>query len=279
MRNPRLSKKSLIRLLGHIGIATITILWVLPITWMLISAFRDPSEPFYLGIVPRHPTLVNFGKFLSNPIAVMSFRNSFVVAASAAAVDLVIASLAAYGFSRFRFMGQKPLQILLLVVRLFPAVLLAITLFQVAGLFNVYDTHVPLILANALLNLPFATWNLRTVCETIPIELEEAAWLDGASRLGGIVRIVVPLMGPGLAATGAFVFLLSWNEYLFAMSFIRSPERQLLTTIIASNIGQYNIDFTGLVAAAMLASLPLLVVFALIQRYIVSGLGVGAVRG
>jgi len=246
---------------------------------MLISAFRDPSEPFYLGILPRSATLVNFGKFLSNPIAVSSFRNSFVVASATASVDLVIASLAAYGFSRFRFAGQKPLQILLLVVRLFPAVLLAITLFQLAGLFKVYDTHVPLILANALLNLPFAIWNLRTVCEAIPIELEEAAWLDGASRLEGIARILVPLMRPGLAATGAFVFLLSWNEYLFAVSFIRSPEKQLLTATIAGNIGQYNIDFTGLVAAAMLASVPLLVVFVLIQRYIVSGLGVGAVRG
>lgn len=279
MWTPRLSKKSLTRLVGHVGVASITILWVLPIAWMLISAFRDPSEPFYLGILPRSATLVNFGKFLSNPIAVSSFRNSFVVASATASVDLVIASLAAYGFSRFRFAGQKPLQILLLVVRLFPAVLLAITLFQLAGLFKVYDTHVPLILANALLNLPFAIWNLRTVCEAIPIELEEAAWLDGASRLEGIARILVPLMRPGLAATGAFVFLLSWNEYLFAVSFIRSPEKQLLTATIAGNIGQYNIDFTGLVAAAMLASVPLLVVFVLIQRYIVSGLGVGAVRG
>jgi ABC-type glycerol-3-phosphate transport system permease component len=209
----------------------------------------------------------------------MSFRNSFKVAAVAATVDLAIASLAAYGFSRFRFVGQKALQILLLVVRLFPGVLLAITLFQLAGIFKVYDTHIPLILANALLNLPFAIWNLRTMFEAIPVELEEASWLDGTTRLGGMIRILFPLIAPGLAATGAFVFLLSWNEYLFAVSFIRTPERQLLTTTIAANIGQYNIDFTGLVAAAMIASVPLLLLFLLIQRYIVSGLAVGGVRG
>jgi ABC-type glycerol-3-phosphate transport system permease component len=115
--------------------------------------------------------------------------------------------------------------------------------------------------------------------EAIPVELEEASWLDGTTRLGGMIRILFPLIAPGLAATGAFVFLLSWNEYLFAVSFIRTPERQLLTTTIAANIGQYNIDFTGLVAAAMIASVPLLLIFLLIQRYIVSGLAVGGVRG
>ena len=166
-----------------------------------------------------------------------------------------------------------------MVVRLFPGVLLAITLFQVAGFLKVYDTVVPLILANSLLNLPFATWNLRTMYEALPIEIEEAAWIDGASRLRGIRSILLPLLTPGLAATGAFVFLLSWNEYLFALSFIRSAEKQMITTTIAANIGQYNIDYSGLVATAMLASIPLMAVFLYIQRYIVSGLAVGAVRG
>jgi ABC-type glycerol-3-phosphate transport system permease component len=202
-----------------------------------------------------------------------------VVATSAACVDLVIASLAAYGFSRFRFAGKQVLQVLLIMVRLFPGVLLAITLFQVAGFLNIFDSFYPLIIANALLNLPFAIWNLRTLFDAIPIDIEEAAWLDGATRVAGIRRMLLPLLGPGLAATGAFVFLLSWNEYLFAVSFIRSPEKQLITTAIAANIGQYNVDFTGLVTTAMLASVPLMVMFVLIQRYIVSGLMLGSVRG
>ncbi len=268
-----------LRVLAHLGIVLITIGWLLPMLWMLINAFRDPGEPFYYGILPSHLTTVNFSKVLSNPVTMGSFRNSLIVAASAALFDLVIASLAAYGFSRFRFVGHRALQILLLVIRLFPGVLLAITLFQVAGYFKIYDTFVPLILANGLLNLPFAVWNLRTMIEALPKELEEAAWLDGATRVGAIVRVVFPLLAPGLAATAAFVFLLSWNEYLFAMSFIRSPQKQLITVAIAANIGQYNVDFTGLLATGMLASVPLLAVFLYIQRYIVSGLGVGAVRG
>lgn len=271
--------RQVLNVLGHLGVVLVTAVWLLPILWMLISAFRDPGEPFYYGILPSRLTTVNFGKVLSNPTTMGSFRNSLVVAASAALFDLAIASLAAYGFSRFRFVGHRALQILLLVIRLFPGVLLAITLFQVAGFLEIYDTFVPLILANSLLNLPFAVWNLRTMIEALPRELEEAAWLDGTSRVGAIVRVVFPLLAPGLAATAAFVFLLSWNEYLFAMSFIRSPQKQLITVAIAANIGQYNVDFTGLLATGMLASIPLLAVFLFIQRYIVSGLGVGAVRG
>lgn len=279
MSTPGKARKKLIYSLTYFSVAAITALWLLPILWMFISAFRDPGEPFYFSIFPSHLTTVNFHKVISNENTMRSFRNSAIVAASAAGLDMVIASLAAYGFSRFRFTGKRFLQILLLVIRLFPGVLLAITLFQVAGFLKVYDTFIPLILANGLLNLPFAIWNLRTSFEALPLELEEASWLDGATRIGGIVKILLPLMAPSMAATAAFVFLLSWNEYLFAVSFIRSPEKQLITTAIAANIGQYNVDFTGLITTGMLASLPLLAVFLYIQRYIVSGLGVGAVRG
>jgi ABC-type glycerol-3-phosphate transport system permease component len=245
---------------------------------MIISSFRDPADPFYSSLLPRDPTLVNFTKVISNRATLRSFGNSLIVASLAAVLDLVIGSLAAYGFSRFSFKGKRSLQVLLLVIRLFPGVLLALALFQVAGFLNVYDTFLPLILANGLLNLPFTVWNLRSMFEAIPIDLEEAAWIDGTNRVGAIRRVVLPLVAPGLAATGAFVFLLTWNEYLFAVSFIRSPEKQLITTAIAANIGQYNIDFTGLITTGMLASVPLLIVFLLIQRYIVSGLAVGAVK-
>jgi multiple sugar transport system permease protein len=272
-------KKRIRRAVASGALITVTLIWLLPLIWMVVSSFRDPSEPFYFGILPSYLTVANYAKVLSNPLYLSSMRNSAYVASMAACVNLVISTLAAYGFSRFQFKGKSGLQALLLVVRLFPGILLALTLFRVAGNLGVYDTHVPLVIANVLFTLPFATWNLRTVFNNIPIELEEAAWLDGATRVGGITRILVPIMLPGLVTTWAYVFLLSWNEYLFALSFIRSPEKQMITTAIASNIGQYNIDFNALVAAAMLASIPILAIFMLIQRYIVSGLAVGGVRG
>lgn len=271
-------KKNFAHSMGYIFVALVTIVWLLPIIWMIISGFRDPGEPFYLGIIPQNPTFVNFVKVITNKATLRSFFNSFVVASSVAAFTLLIGSLAAYGFSRFTFAGKNTFSVLLLVIRLFPGVLLALALFQIAGFLNVYDTYAPLIFANSLLLLPFTIWNLRTMFETLPVELEEAAWIDGATRVGGITKVMLPLMAPGLAATGAFVFLLTWNEYLFAVSFIRSPEKQLITTAIAANIGQYNIDFTGLIATGMLASVPLLIMFLLIQRYIISGLGMGAFK-
>ncbi len=267
------------RTIATIGLATITFLWLLPIIWMIVSSLRDPSDPFYAGVLPAKITLANYQKVLANPLLVSSFKNSAFVAALAATTCLLISCPAAYGFSRYRFAGSQGLQSLLLIVRLFPAILLAITLFRVAGLIKIYDTHIPLIAANVLFTLPFATWNLRQVIELLPIELEEAAWIDGTNRIGGITKILFPLMLPGLVTTWAYVFILTWNEYLFAMSFIRSPEKQLITSALASNIGQYNIDFTALVAAAMLASIPLLALFLIIQRYIVSGLAAGAVHG
>ena len=267
-----------LKVFSHLALGAITLIWLLPILWMVVSGFRDPTEPFNESLLPQRPTLANFQEVLGNTGTLRSFGNSLQVAAAAAVFDLVIGSLAAYGFTRMEFKGKRPLQLLLLVIRLFPGVLLALALFQLAGFFDVYDTFLPLILANGLLNLPFTVWNLRTMFQAIPVELEEAAWVDGATRLRGIVRIVLPLIAPGLAATGAFVFLLTWNEYLFAFSFIRSAEKQLITTAIASNIGQYNVDFTGLIATGMLASVPLLIVFLLIQRYIISGLTAGALK-
>lgn len=273
------NKKRFIRLLATTALIIVTLAWLLPIMWMILTSLRDPSDPFYSGILPSYLTLSSYRSVLSNPIYLSSMRNSAYVSFVAASVTIVVATLAAYGFTRFNFKGKSGFQILLLVVRLFPGILLAITLFKVAGNLGIYDTHTPLIIANVLFTLPLATWNLRTMFSTLPLELEEAAWLDGTTRIGGILRILFPLMLPSLVTTWAYAFLLTWNEYMFAMSFIRTPGKQMITTAIASNIGQYTIDYNLLVAASMLASLPLLVVFLFIQRYIVSGQGVGAIRG
>ena len=264
---------------GNFLVIIITLLWLSPMLWMFVNSFRSTSDPFYSGIFPSQFTLESYKEALSNKDVLIAFRNSIIVAGSAALIDIVVAMLAAYGFSRFRFKGQSFLQVFLLIIRLFPAIILAITLFQVAGFLNIYDTFVPLIFANAVINLPFGIWNLKATFDALPIELEEASWLDGLTRTGGIFRILLPIMMPSIVATGAFIFLLTWNEYLFAVAFIRSASKRLITVEIAMNIGQYHIDFIGLMATGMLASLPLLLLFLWMQRYIVSGLSSGAVRG
>jgi len=246
---------------------------------MILTSLRDPSDTFYSGILPKYLTFKSYAEIISQPLYLNSMRNSGYVAFMAASITIVISTLAAYGFTRFQFHGKQGFQTLLLVVRLFPGVLLAITLFLVAGELGLYDTHTPLIVANVLFTLPLATWNLRTMIATLPVELEEAAWLDGSTRVGGIIRILFPLMLPSIVTTWAYAFLLSWNEYLFAMSFIRTPSKQMIVTAIAGNIGQYMINYNLLVAASMLATIPLLVVFLFIERYIISGQGLGAIKG
>ena len=264
---------------GYISIGLIVLIWLTPIIWMIVNGFRDPTDPFFNGILPTKFSLVNFQKVLSNKATMRAFGNSMVVSSSSALFTLIVGCLAAYGFSRYRFRLSSAIRVLILIIRLFPGVLLSIALFHVAGKIGVYDTFLPLIILNGLLNLPFSIWIMDTMFESIPIELEEAAWMDGATRMVSVFKIILPLIAPGLAATGAFIFLLTWNEYLFATAFIRSPEKMLITTAIAANIGQYNVDFTGLIATGMLASVPLLIVFIFIQRFIVSGLALGALKG
>lgn len=284
MRKPIIIKdfklsRNLLRIFGHAGLGIIVLIWLIPVIWMVINGFRARTDPFFMGIFPQEFSLANFQRILANERTMRAFRNSFVVSTSAAAFSLVIGSLAAYGFSRYKFRFSGAFRVFILLIRLFPGVLLAIGLFRLAGMIGVYDTFFPLIILNGLLNLPFTIWIMDSMFDSVSVELEEAAWIDGATRLDTMTRIILPLIAPGLAATAAFVFLLTWNEYLFALAFIRSSEKMLITVAIASNIGQYDVDFTGLIATGMLASVPLLIMFLIIQRYIISGLTVGALKG
>jgi ABC-type glycerol-3-phosphate transport system permease component len=130
-----------------------------------------------------------------------------------------------------------------------------------------------------MLNLPFAIWNMRTVFDSLNPELEEAAMVDGCNRLSAIIRVLLPISAPGIMATMAFLFLLAWNEYLFALTFISSQSRVLVPPVIASYVGQFAADYNGLITASVMASFPLILIFLVIQRYIIGGLSLGAVKG
>jgi multiple sugar transport system permease protein len=271
--------RSLARLAAYAGLAAIVLIWISPYLWMILTSVRDPSEPFSAGILPTRVTLTNYSTTLRKASLLTAFRNSFVVAFSSALLALTLATSAGYGFSRFRFRGHGAMLVFLLIVKSLPGVLLAIAIFVVAGKVHLFDSFVPLVLLNTLLNLPFAIWNVRTVFDGVTPELDEAAMIDGCSRWEAILRVLLPICTPGMAATFAFLFLLAWNEYLFAVTFISSPEKVLVQPVIASYVGQFAADYTGLITASVLASFPLLVIFIAIQRYIISGLSMGALKG
>lgn len=267
------------RLLVYLGLMAIVLIWISPYLWMVLASLRDPSEPFSAGILPTRLRLGNYNNALHRASLVVAFRNSFVVAFSSAVLALVLAIGAGYGFSRFRFKGHGAMLIFLLIIKSLPGVLLAIAIFSLARRLHIFDSFVPLVLLNAMFNLPFAIWNMRTVFDGVNPELDEAAMIDGCSRLGAILRVLMPICTPGIAATFAFLFLLAWNEFMFAVTFISSPEKVLVQPVIASYVGQFAADYTGLITASVLASFPLILVFLAIQRYIISGLSMGALKG
>lgn len=268
-----------VKVVSYILLTVLAIIYISPYLWMIMSSFRPVTDPFAMGIFPRSLTLDNYIRTLQDPELMSSFLNSFKVALSSASLALFLGIPAGYSFARFRFRGRDFLMSFLMVVPTFPGILLAITLFVMAVKIGMYDTHYPLILANTLINLPFAIWNLRTVFEATTREMEESAMVEGCTRLGALLRVVLPVTLPGLASTFAFVYILSWNEYLFATTFISTGEKRLITTTMASAIGQFNVDYAKLITAAILSTLPLITLFMIIQRYIIKGLARGSTKG
>lgn len=265
--------------LKYVSVFLLVIVWISPFLWMVMTSFRDPSEPFSAGLIPQHFVLTNYAAALQRSGLMIAFRNSFFVALAASIVTLIVAIPAGYGFSRYRFKGHSVMMVFLIIMKTLPGVLLALSIFLIAGKVGLYDSHIPLILINAMLNLPLSIWNIRTIFDGIHIEIEEAAMVDGCNHLQAIVRVLLPITTPGMIATLIFVFLLSWNEYLFATTFISSPDKVLVPPVIAGYVGQFAADYTGLITASVMASVPLIIMFVLIQRYIIGGLSLGAVKG
>lgn len=273
------AKKNKIRYGIGVALTVILAIDLLPYLWLLISSFRASDDPFTSSVLPSHYTLGNYATIFQNEGMMRPFFNSLVVAVGATVITMVLSLLAAYGFSRYYFKGKDFLLGFLVNLRTFPALLLAIALYVMAVKTGLYNTYVPLILANTMMNLPFAIWNVKTVIDGIPRDLEESALVDGLSRTSVIWKIIVPVATPGLAATAIYVFILTWNEYLFATTFMNSNDMQLVTSVIASAVTQFGVDYGWLMTTAMLASIPAIIMFIAIQRFIVGGLTAGGVKG
>lgn len=272
------SKNKLTRILLYTVISFIVLALLTPYVWMVVNTFRSTGETFASSIFPRQPTLDNYRKVFSSGEVMRSILNSLLCALGAGLLTELLAMTTAYGFSRYRFRGREALMSVFLCLRTFPVLLLAIAMFVLVVKVGLYDSYIPIVLANTMLNLPFAIWNSTSVIDAIPVEVEESAMVDGLSRLKTIFRILLPMALPGLVATFTYVFILSWNEYLFAMTFIQSNQKQLITTRIAANISQFSVDYAGLLTTSVVASAPIIILFIFIQRFIISGLTMGGVK-
>ena len=253
-----------------------------PVYWMVLSSFKRNSELRALSpqFLPTNPTLNNYRKVLERDFFWTAMRNSALVTATVVTLALAIAFLAAVAISRFRFRGRVAFIIAVIAIQMVPAEALIISLFQVLDGRELTNRIIGLSLTYLIFVLPFTIWTLRGFVGGVPLELEEAARVDGASRFGAFMRVTLPLVAPGLVATGIFAFILAWNEFIFALVIMNRPQTQTMPVWLqAFNEGARGTDWGGVMAGSTVMALPVVIFFLIVQRKVTAGLTAGAVKG
>jgi N,N'-diacetylchitobiose transport system permease protein len=253
-----------------------------PVYWMIASAFKPQEE--LDGLTPTwfpvHPTLSHFRDAINRPFFWDGVKNSLIVVSVTVALSMVLAFLAAVALAKFRFTGRKAFIVLIIGIQMLPQAGLIIPLYVVLARYHQVNALSGVIVTYMTFVLPFSVWTLRGFLLGIPKELEEAAMVDGSSRLGSFVRILLPLVAPGLVATSIFAFITTWNEYIFARILLNDQSKQTATVWLSYFTGtSRNTDWGGLMAGSTLIAVPVIVFFLLVQRKIAFGLTAGAVRG
>lgn len=268
-----------------VALGTILCLVVLfPVFWMLSTAFKSSGEVYSFPptFIPKEFSLAGFKKLLFETSRSFNFSgwavNSFVVAVGTTLISMVIATLGGFGLSRFGFRGKRGLMYTILTTQVLPGSLLIVPLYTIMGNLDLLDSLFGLVLANVTFAVPFCTWTMKGFFDSIPLSLDEAARVDGAGRFTTFIRIITPLTVPGLIATGIFSFITAWNEFLFASVFMRSYSKWTLPVGISSFQGQYGTDWPTIMAGAAMITIPVVLLFLLLQKYLVSGMTAGAVK-
>ncbi|MHB1346071.1 MAG: carbohydrate ABC transporter permease [Candidatus Humimicrobiaceae bacterium] len=255
----------------------------IPIIWMISTSLKGNAELFKFppSIIPLNPTLDSYKDlFVSENKYFLYFRNSILVSVSATFLCLLVSVFAGYGLSRFKFKAKPGLLIYFLITQMFPFSLVLLTLYLFFAKIHLLNNSMGLIIVFISISLAFSIWMLKNYFDTIPKELEEAAYIDGATRTGSLFRVILPIIGPGVIATGIFVFITSWNEYLFAYTLSTSETvRTLPPGLALSYMNFMKITWNGLMAASVVAALPSVIVFAFLQKWFIQGLAAGAVKG
>ncbi len=251
-----------------------------PIYWMLLTSIKPANEAVKLPIEywTSHPTLSNYVSIFTDSAFPTFFKNSFIVAIISAAITLFLSLLAGYSLSRFRFRGKKVTLLTFLVTQMFPVVVMIIPLFVIFSKLDLLNSLLSLIISYSIINIPFCTIMIKGFFDRTPGALEEAALVDGCSQFGALFRILIPVMLPGVVATFAFAFISSWNEFFLSLMFISSEETKTIPVGIGIFVSQFEVDWGLLSAGTIIAIIPSILLFVLIQKYLISGLTAGAVK-
>lgn len=275
-------KKRVENVVVYVVLAAALVVFLFPVFWMITTSFK-PEELFFVvppQWLPLEPTTEHFEKVLQAEWFISYTTNSVITTAVTVFVTLVFGSLAGYSLSRFHFRGLGLVMVLLLVTQMFPFVMYLIPFFTFFSRLNWLNTYHSLVLSYMAIALPLAIWLLKSFFDSIPIDLEEQAMIDGATRMGAFVRVVLPNVLPGLVAIGMFTLLIAYDEYMFTLTLSTDDKMRTLAVGVAARwIGLFRFDWGGLMAMATLMSIPVIVLFLLLQRYFISGMTAGAVKG
>jgi ABC-type glycerol-3-phosphate transport system permease component len=252
-----------------------------PFAWMISTTFKQSHEIFATPptLIPRTWTLDNLQRLFAETRALTYFRNSIVVSLSTVAMTIAVATPAAYSLTRFRYSGREQIAAAVLFTYMFAPIMIIIPFYVMMRFLGLTNTHFGLVLAYTAFCLPFGLWMLRSFFQSIPLDIEQAAMVDGANRLQTVLYVVLPLAVPGVAATSIFTFILTWNDYIFARILISADELKTLPVGIADLYNASVVDWGMIMASGLLILTPVMGVFFIIQKYMVAGLGAGALKG
>ncbi|KKL24105.1 hypothetical protein LCGC14_2418680 [marine sediment metagenome] len=274
------SRSNAKRLAIYAAAAILAIYSAFPIYWMVISSMRPTQELFLEPtLVPRSFTFEYYYSLLAQTDYPRQFMNSLIVALSTVLLTMILAVMIASGVTRQRIRGKQMIIAGMLYAYMFPPLLLAIPLYSVFTYVGLNDTLLSLVISHLTITMPLGVWFLWGFFKTMPFELEEAAMVDGCTRLGAFLRVVLPLSVPGLVTVAIFAFLLSWTDYTFALVMIGSDANKTVPLGLASMIGAFDLRWGDIMAGSTLIALPLFVAFVMLSRYFVQGLTAGAVKG
>lgn len=265
-------------LLIHLPMLLIILFTLGPYLWMVATSLTEEKRLFTEGPSLAGATIENYFRLFDTVGFGANMLDSLIVAMGTVVVGLTLSVTAAYAFSRFRFKMKRALLMQFLLINMFPIVLLILPLFVLMRKTGLLDTHLGLIIANSTIAIPFSVWMMTSYINGIPKSLDEAAMTDGCTRLGTLWRIVLPLCTPGIIATGIYIFITAWNEYLFALT-LGGRHVRPITVAIQTLIGEYEVEWGLLTAGGIVGAMPATILFLIVQRRLIGGLTQGAVKG
>ena len=276
----RKAKKRAMDIVVYVFLSIVSLTAMVPLIYVIITSLKTYNQVFDVHeIIPKTITFQNYIQVVGKANFMIYFRNSVIVAVCTTLLCMLLSIAAGYGMTRYRILGARKLKVGILYTRMFPAILLALPYYVIMRNLHLGDSLPGLILIYCSFTIPFTIWNMQTFFMQLPWELEDAARIDGCTRTQALFKIIMPLAKPGIIATSLFSFMTCWDEYMFANLFISSTSKKTISLGIQSFVGEYSTDWGCMMAATVIAMVPVLIFFLIAQKHLVSGLSAGSVKG